>query len=201
VTLACAYAHGCSEPTLYAARCARQIPDVTNRLRSKVDNYAIYSALFLSFSVPSALDPPERFSLDDELQLAHHLFFFALCVGVAAHLLSILLAMSFTNALNEAARDADVFRLFAKGQGFLATVKCEEAFRVGAAANVVAMLAALHLYIGDVAYAYFALVGVTALLVLVPTHNRLFRCSSIVDYWRKGRLAFKSGRVPHAYGL
>lgn len=34
------------------------IPEVTNRLRSKVENYAIYSALFLSFSAPSAMDLP-----------------------------------------------------------------------------------------------------------------------------------------------
>ena len=32
-------------------------------------------------------------------------------------MLTILLAMGFVNALNEAARDSDVFRMFARGQG------------------------------------------------------------------------------------
>ena len=33
--------------------------------------------------------------------------------------------MAFCNALNEAARDADVYRMFARGQGYLATVKVQ----------------------------------------------------------------------------
>ena len=37
------------------------IPEVTGRLRSKVESYAIYSALFLSFSIPAAMDLPEIF--------------------------------------------------------------------------------------------------------------------------------------------
>ena len=48
------------------------------------------------------------------------------------HFYSIILAMAFVNALNEAAREADVFRIFARGQGYLATFKCQQAFRVGA---------------------------------------------------------------------
>jgi hypothetical protein len=35
--------------------------------------------------------------------------------------------MSFGNALNETAREADVFRMFARGKGFLATVKVHDA--------------------------------------------------------------------------
>ena len=47
--------------------------------------------------------------------------------------------MAFSNALNEAARDSDVFRMFARGKGFLATVKCQWAFRIGVAAVWIAM--------------------------------------------------------------
>ena len=35
------------------------IPEMSGRLRSKVESYAIYSALFLSFSIPVLLGPPD----------------------------------------------------------------------------------------------------------------------------------------------
>ncbi|GMH51306.1 hypothetical protein TrRE_jg222 [Triparma retinervis] len=52
-------------------------------------------------------------------------------VSVASHLTSILLSMSFVNALNEAGRDADVIRMFGEGQRYLATHKCNSAFTTG----------------------------------------------------------------------
>ena len=55
-----------------------------------------------------------------------------LLAAIAMHFYSIILAMAFVNALNETAREADVFRMFARGQGYLATFKCQQAFRRGA---------------------------------------------------------------------
>jgi hypothetical protein len=46
---------------------------------------------------------------------------------------------AFVNALNECARESDVFRVFARGQGFLATYKCQKAFRIGSACTMVAI--------------------------------------------------------------
>ena len=120
-------------PAGWAALLAIQgIPEVTNRLRSKVENYAIYSALFLSFSVPSAMDlPPAIGECDTEewsCVISKRMLMYLLVFSIVAHMLCILLAMSFVNALNEAARDADVFRMFGRGQGFVATVKAQYAF-------------------------------------------------------------------------
>merc|ERR1711920_381141 len=42
------------------------IPEVTGRLRSKVENYAIYSALFLSVSMSWMADPPDHMALSCE---------------------------------------------------------------------------------------------------------------------------------------
>ena len=35
------------------------VPEVSGRLRAKVENYAIYSALFLSCTIQAAMNPPE----------------------------------------------------------------------------------------------------------------------------------------------
>lgn len=80
------------------------IPEVTGRLRSKVENYSIYSALFLSFSIPTVMDPPEPLWECDQpgCLVSKYVFFGMLSFAVAAHMLSILLGMSFVNALNEA---------------------------------------------------------------------------------------------------
>merc|ERR1719352_954101 len=36
------------------------IPEVTSRLRSKVDNFAIYSALFLASAIAALIAPPDK---------------------------------------------------------------------------------------------------------------------------------------------
>merc|ERR1712048_70609 len=105
------------------------IPEVTTRLRSKVENFAIYSALFLSVSLPAAYSKPSSLcedlsSTDLECKVRTRLYAYFIIAGIVSNTFSILLAMSFVNALNETARDSDVFRMFARGRGFLATVAC-----------------------------------------------------------------------------
>merc|ERR1712142_723089 len=124
------------------------VPEITARMRSKVENYAIYSVLFLSVSIALLVDPPnavtkkcaeDPMSLDFWVcHLRRRAYLYGFAIGIAAHMLSILLAMAFVNALNEAARDSDVYRMFSRGKGFIATVKCQYAFRLGCAADYVA---------------------------------------------------------------
>merc|ERR1712083_1017969 len=83
---------------------------------------------------------------------------FALCI--ASHLLSIMLAMGFHNALNEAARDSDVFRMFARGQGFRATMMCQNAFHVGAIACCVGLAAVSQEHVGWDMVIWFVLLAV-----------------------------------------
>ena len=49
---------------------------------------------------------------EDAHWLTKRIYLYAMCISVASHLTSILLSMSFVNALNEASRDADVIRMF-----------------------------------------------------------------------------------------
>jgi len=148
---------------------------VCSRMRSKVETNAMYSALFLSATIPSTMNPPPALAgckpfwhgrpndfpedFPDETQweceIRARVFFYSITLSMcvkpdppltpaglalrarngdderltwwgadsALHLLAILLAMSFCNALDETARDADVYRMFSRGKGFLATVK------------------------------------------------------------------------------
>eukprot|EP00966_Prymnesium_polylepis_P060277 1398716-Prymnesium_polylepis.2 len=164
------------------------VSEVTGRLRSKVENYAIYSALFLSFSVPAVMTPPEPLWVcedgDQKCLASKYAFMSALSFAVAAHMLSIMIGMSFVNALNEAPRDSDVYRMFARGQGFLATVKCQKAFRYGMLANFLAMAVAGQLYIGWASLLCFAVLLAGAYQIFQPTTRMLFSNGSIVDYWR-----------------
>merc|ERR1712050_610671 len=83
-----------------------------------------------------------------ECEIEKRVYFYGLGSGVAAHMLSILLSMVFINVLNEAARDADIFRMFSKGKGFLATVKCQHAFTVGCIADFIALLMSAKMNLG-----------------------------------------------------
>jgi hypothetical protein len=92
--------------------------------------------------------------------------------------------MSFGNALNEAARDADVIRMFARGKGFLATVTIENSFRLGVAFDFIAMLSILEYYMGWEFCVVFALVGAYMYRIYTETASLLFSSASIVKYWR-----------------
>lgn len=176
------------------------IPEVTGRLRSKVENYAIYSALFLSFSIPTCMAPPGAVTGEcqapgqgvPEGEVAEwicaarkRLFLYLISFAVVAHFTCILLAMAFVNALNEAARDSDVFRMFARGKGFLATVKCQKAFRYGALANFIAMAVAGHAYLGWEVIVWSGILGYGCYKTYGETAKLLFQSASIVNYWRK----------------
>ena len=79
------------------------VPEVTGRLRAKVENYAIYSALFLSCTIAAVMDPPpamdcERREFDGEYEkyrceVAKRVAAYALIASVAMHFLAIILAM------------------------------------------------------------------------------------------------------------
>ena len=87
------------------------IPEVTGRLRTKVQNYAIYSALFLSCMLSTALSSASKQLESCDLAsesftklscaVLKRIFFYSIVASVTSHMLAILLAMSFVNALNE----------------------------------------------------------------------------------------------------
>ena len=56
------------------------------------------------------------------------MYFYSIILAIVAHVTSIILAMGFINAFNEAGRDSDVIRLLGEGKGYLGTVKCERGF-------------------------------------------------------------------------
>lgn len=162
------------------------IPEVTGRLRSKVESYAIYAALFVSGSVAMLLGPPDDLLQCKDLrgEVLRRIYFYSLIVSLVSHVLCIFLAMGFCSALNEAARDADVIRMFAEGEGFKATVKVMRSFKLGVVLSMTA--------IGDAAYIFFGLEAIIVALLCIPvaayiytrTINLLLGTGSIVTYWR-----------------
>ena len=170
------------------------VPEVSGRLRAKVENYAIYSALFLSCTIQAAMNPPEVMNCPErefdsdvaewQCRVTRRVAVYALLGAIAMHFYSIILAMAFVNALNEAAREADVFRIFARGQGYLATFKCQQAFRVGAGFCMLAIAAVCLEYVGWDAVAWIAFLLTYILYNFNKTSDMLFRNGSLVNYWR-----------------
>ncbi|CAE8676758.1 unnamed protein product, partial [Polarella glacialis] len=164
------------------------VPEVTARLRQKVQNYATFSALFLSGAIkamsgklPVCMPDPETW----ECEVRKRVYAYSFALAIAALLLCILLAMAFHNALNEAARDSDVFRMFARGQGFRATMRCQLAFRVGSAAVCLALTSVVQESIGWEMVVWVVLLALFTLTIYKHTEQLLFRNASIVDYWRE----------------
>mmetsp|Transcript_82422 Transcript_82422/g.256015 ORF Transcript_82422/g.256015 Transcript_82422/m.256015 type:complete len:434 (-) Transcript_82422:15-1316(-) len=185
------------------------IPEVCGRLRSKVENYAIYSALFLSMSIALLTDCPDiyvtcksadaaaasdaaarRLEGDDGgpewlCQVRKRLYLYGFGIGTALHMLCILLAMSFVNALNEAPRDCDIYRMFSRGKGFFATLKCQRTFAWGCFFDIVAVSTAVtHHLDWEAVIAVVVLIAFTV-YSLRRTSGLLFRNASIVNYWRE----------------
>jgi len=170
------------------------VPEVSGRLRAKVENYAIYSALFLSCTIAAVMDPPpamdcesREFQGDYEryrCEVAKRVAAYALIASIAFHFLAIILAMAFVNALNECARESDVFRVFARGQGFLATYKCQKAFRIGSVCTMVAVGAVSLEMIGWDAVAFELLLAAYVVRTFAHTSHLLFSSGSLVNYWR-----------------
>ena len=171
------------------------VPEVSGRLRAKVENYAIYSALFLSCTIQAVMSPPDVMQCAErdfdsraasaQCQVTRRIATYALLAAIAMHFYSIILAMAFVNALNETAREADVFRMFARGQGYLATFKCQQAFRRGAGFCMLAIAAVSLEYIGWDAVAWIAALLFYVLHNFSKTSNLLFSTGSLVHYWRE----------------
>eukprot|EP00747_Dinoflagellata_sp_TGD_P077439 gnl/TRDRNA2_/TRDRNA2_159591_c0_seq3.p1 gnl/TRDRNA2_/TRDRNA2_159591_c0~~gnl/TRDRNA2_/TRDRNA2_159591_c0_seq3.p1 ORF type:complete len:181 (+),score=30.78 gnl/TRDRNA2_/TRDRNA2_159591_c0_seq3:237-779(+) len=96
-----------------------------------------------------------------------------------------MLAMAFVNALNEAARDSDVIRMFSRGKGYMATVKCQNSFRFGTALDLCAILTVVHSYIGWEVLVLLAVALPVAVCIYVDTAHHLFNSASLVSYWRR----------------
>jgi len=166
------------------------IPEVTGRLRNKVENFAIYSALFLACAVAAIAAPPDAIvscAGGIECEVRKRIFFYFLIVAIVSLMLCIALAMAFGNALNEAARDCDVLRMFSPaGQGFMATRKCEIAYQTGIASTFVAMLAPVQSHMGYEALIFTLLAVSVAAYIYLSTARPLFASASIVEYWKSG---------------
>ena len=171
------------------------VPEVSGRLRAKVENYAIYSALFLSCTIQAVMSPPDAMQCSErdfdtkaasaQCEVTRRIAVYALLAAIAMHFYSIILAMAFVNSLNETAREADVFRMFARGQGYLATFKCQQAFRRGAGFCMLAIAAVSLEYIGWDAVAWIAVLLAYVLYNFSKTSNLLFTTGSLVHYWRE----------------
>ena len=78
--------------------------EVSYRLRSKVENYAVYSAVLLSASIPVVLVTIDTIDLKEEQPILTRGIVYSICLSIASHMTSILLGMAFTNALNDAGK-------------------------------------------------------------------------------------------------
>merc|ERR1719183_702492 len=83
-----------------------------------------------------------------ECDIRKRVYYYPFMLAIACHILCIMVAMAFHNALNEAARDSDVFRMFARGKAYRATKMCQRAFFIGAAASCIGVTAVAQEYIG-----------------------------------------------------
>eukprot|EP00930_Biecheleria_cincta_P026000 TRINITY_DN18403_c0_g2_i1.p1 TRINITY_DN18403_c0_g2~~TRINITY_DN18403_c0_g2_i1.p1 ORF type:complete len:494 (-),score=82.75 TRINITY_DN18403_c0_g2_i1:55-1536(-) len=169
------------------------VDKICGRLQKKVENYCIYSALFLSISF-TGLCAPSDFFLESrqgsatewtETRWRERVYVYTFLVGSASHLLCIFLGMSFVNAVNETARDSDVYRMFARGQGFQTTVKCQAAFRIGCFSDFIAVGVACTFLVSWIeVVALFTLMGIVCCRIFWKTASLLFESASIVKYWR-----------------
>eukprot|EP00933_Yihiella_yeosuensis_P021360 TRINITY_DN16907_c0_g1_i1.p1 TRINITY_DN16907_c0_g1~~TRINITY_DN16907_c0_g1_i1.p1 ORF type:complete len:393 (-),score=82.35 TRINITY_DN16907_c0_g1_i1:352-1530(-) len=165
------------------------IPEVTNRLRQKVQNYAVFAALFLAGSIKamsgripiSCPDDPDTIGCE----IRKRVYTYAFSITIASHILTILIAMAFHNALNEAARDSDVYRMFAKGKGFRATWACQMAFRVGAASVCVGITAVAQESIGWEMVVWAAFLAGAVIFIYKRIENRLVTTATLCHYWRE----------------
>merc|ERR1712004_458261 len=75
--------------------------------------------------------------------------------------------------------------MFSRGKGFLATVKCQMAFRIGCVADYIAVMAAVAYLIGwEVILLTAVLVAIVLKYFLGPA-ALLFNNASICKYWRE----------------
>merc|ERR1711879_799124 len=73
---------------------------------------------------------------------------------------------------------------FARGKGFLATLRCQTAFRIGVAACCIGLTTVCQDQVGwDIVVVAVTLVCVV-LYINTTTQSLLFRNASIINYWR-----------------
>lgn len=131
--------------------------EVRARVQTKVQNYAIYSALFLSVSMTLMAAPPEvMFQIGENLtvgteewylwQVTKRICILGFAMGTVSHMTCILLSLSITDALAECLRDSSVYQIFAAGKGRNVKI-CRIAFRVGCFSDYFATLAATMNYV------------------------------------------------------
>jgi len=163
------------------------VEEISFRLRSKVANYAVYSAVLLTASIMLLLTPSSKI-LEDGSIIYRYIYLYSTVGSIGCHMFSILAGMVFTNALNEAARDSDVIRMFAEGKGYLATLKSEQAFQFGLLFGLISLcagIASIYHWI-DAIVCFFLLAGSIA-FIYIPMRDALFDSSSLMSYWRFGK--------------
>jgi hypothetical protein len=171
------------------------VPEVVSRLRNKVENYAVYSVFILSGSIGiTALPPDELLNCSDEsfggiwtCTVLKYTYLICMYAGIIKFMECILLAMAFVNALNETARDCDVYRMFSRGKGYAATVSVQMAFRYGVGFNFIAVMLAGVQYVNFVAPVFFMGFGIYTWRGYQKTSNLLFATASAQNYWRPER--------------
>lgn len=172
------------------------IPEVTQRLRLKVQNLGMFAGLFLAATIrnmgshhPSCRtyhpDVQQGFEASTECHIRRRVYSYCFMIELVAHVTCILLCISFHNALNEAARDSDVYRMFARGKGYYATVKCEVAFIIGAVACLAGMTAHAQESAGWDVVIFMVTLMYAAYKIWRNTSNLLLSSSSIRKYWRE----------------
>ena len=91
-TLVC-HEHTPPSHTTYPSFLSNSSALVGRRLRSKVENYAVYSAVLLSASVVMLIMPEINEHFLDAHWIYKRIFLYSMCFSVASHLTSILLSM------------------------------------------------------------------------------------------------------------
>jgi len=162
------------------------IPEVTSRLRTKVQNYAVFSGLFLGGTIKAMTGRlPVCHNDALECDIRKRVYAYSLGFSMVSHVSCILLAMAFHNALNEAARDSDVYRMFARGKGFRATMKVELTFFLGAFCCLIGTTAVVQETVGWDFVAWMVFLSSIACVLYKHTMRLLFSTASICSYWRE----------------
>jgi hypothetical protein len=163
------------------------VPEVVARLRSKVENYAVYSVFILSGSIGITAKPPSGLLMCSDESFGgvwfctsiKYAYLLCMYAGMIKFMECILLAMAFVNALNETARDCDVYRMFSRGKGYAATVSVQKSFLYGVGCNFLAVMLAGSTYINAVAPSFFLLFSAYIWREYKTVANLLFSTASV----------------------
>jgi hypothetical protein len=168
------------------------VPEVESRLRNKVEKYAMYAAFILSGTIGITANPPGNLLVcsDDSFggvkycTVIKYAYLICMYASMIKFMECIMLSMAFVNALNETARDCDVYRMFSRGQGYDATVKVERDFLYGVGFNFLAVMLAGSTYTTGVAPGVFICFCLYVFREYKTISHRLFATASVQHYWR-----------------